>query len=216
MNDSDLQMLVLDELKWEPSVNAAHIGIAAKDGVVTLTGHVGSYAEKMAAERAVRQVKGVKAIAQEIEVRLPSATKRADDEIAKRAIDILKWDISVPDERIKIKVEHGIVTLSGEVDWQYQREKAESNVRFLSGVAGVIDNITVHPSVEPREIREKITQALERNADLEASAIGISVDGSRVTLSGKVQSWLERNAVEHAAWSAPGVTHVTDHINIKG
>ncbi len=216
MNDLDLRQIVLDELEWEASVNAAHIGVVAKDGVVTLTGFVDSYAEKIAAERAVRQVKGVKAIAQEIEVRLPNARKRADDEIAKRAVDILKWNVSVPDERIKVKVEHGVVTLTGDVDWQYQRSIAEADIRRLSGVIALINNVIVKPSIEPRNIREKIKLALERTADVEAAAIGITADGGRVTLSGNVHSWAERAAAERAACSATGVTQVTDHLSIQG
>ena len=215
MNDSQLQDIVLEELRWEPSVDAAHIGVVAKDGVITLTGHVGTYAEKMAAERTARMVKGVKAIAQEIEVRLPSMKKHADDEIAKRAVDILKWNIAVPDERIKIKVEHGVVTLSGEVDWQYQKVRAEAEVRFLGGVVGVINSIIVKPTIKPQEVRAKIKSALERSADVEASMVGIAVDGSTVTLSGKIHSWSERNAAEHAAWSVPGVTKVVDHLSIQ-
>lgn len=215
MNDIELQCRVLDELKWEPSVEAAHIGVTAKDGVITLSGHVQSYAEKIAAEHAVRQVKGVKAIAQEIDVRLPSTQKHADDDIAKRAVDIIHWSVSVPSERLKVKVEHGVITLSGEVDWQYQKARAEAEVRFLGGVVGVINNITLKPSVKPQEVRQKIKSALERAADVEAGFIGIDVDGSKVTLNGKVHSWAERTAATHAAWSAPGVTHVVDRMSIQ-
>lgn len=215
MTDSQLQNAVIETLKFEPSVDAAHIGVTAADGIVTLTGYVESYAEKIAAEKAVRHVRGVKAIAEEIQVRLPAMKKHADDEIAKRALDILKWNVAVPAEGIQVKVEHGIVTLTGEVDWQYQKTRAEAEVRFLGGVVGVINRIGLKPSAKPQEVREKIKSALERAADVEAQLIDVDVVGGRVTLTGKVHSWAERNAAAHAAWSAPGVTYVVDHLNIQ-
>jgi len=215
MTDRQLQQAVIDTLKFEPSVDAAHIGVTAAAGVVTLTGYVESYAEKIAAEQAARHVRGVKAIAEEIQVRLPAMRKHADDEIAKRALDILKWNVAIPADRIQIKVEHGIVTLSGQVDWQYQKTRAEAEVRFLGGVVGVVNLIALKPSAKPEEVREKIKSALERAADVEAEFIDIDVDGGRVTLKGKVHSWSERNAAAHAAWSAPGVTYVADQLSIQ-
>ena len=196
---SDLQLRqdVLDELEFEPSVNAAHIGVTANHGVVTLTGFVTSYAEKTMAERAVRRVKGVKAIAEEIEVRLPSDLKRADDEVAARAIDILKWQVGVPADRIKVKVEKGVVTLSGEVDWQFQKTEADHVVHKLSGVAGVLNQIQVASPVHAIEVKDKIERALQRSAELEAAA------------------WYERDIAERAAWSAPGVTEVLDRLTIE-
>jgi osmotically-inducible protein OsmY len=213
---SDLQLRqdVLDELEFEPSVNAAHIGVAANRGVVTLTGFVTNYAEKAAPERAARRVKGVKAIAEEIEVRLPSDTKRSDDEIAARALDILKWQVGVPADRIKVKVERGTVTLTGDVDWQFQKTDAEHVVHKLTGVANVVNQIRVASAVRASEVKERIQKALERSADVEASRITVQTEGGRVVLSGKVRAWYERDIAERAAWSAPGVTEVQDHLTI--
>ena len=215
MSDLQLRQDVLDELEFEPSVNAAHIGVAANKGVVTLSGFVTSYAEKAAAERATRRVKGVKAIAEEIEVRLPSHTKRADDEIAARAVDILKWQVGLPADRIKVKVEKGGVTLTGEVDWQFQRTDAEYAVHKLTGVTHVANQIRVASAVHASEIREKIQKALQRSAEVEASRITVQTEGGRVVLSGKVRAWYERDIAERAAWSAPGVTEVQDQLTIE-
>ena len=210
---SDLQLRqdVLDELEFEPSVNAAHIGVTANRGVVTLTGFVTSYAEKTAAERAARRVKGVKAIAEEIGVRLPSDTKRADDEIAARAI----WQVGFPADRIRVKVEKGVVTLSGEVDWQFQRTEADHVVYKLSGVVDVLNQIRVASSVHAFEVKEKIEKALQRSTELEASRITVETEGGRVILKGKVHAWYERDIAERAAWSAPGVTEVQDRLTIE-
>lgn len=214
ISDLELRQDVLDELEFEPSVNAAHIGVAANRGVITLTGFVMSYAEKAAAERAARRVKGVKAIAEEIEVRLPSDTKRSDDEIAARALDILKWQVGVPADRITIKVERGIVTLTGEVDWQFQKTDTEHVVHKLTGVIDVVNQIRVSTPVRAYEIKEKIQKALQRSAEVEASGITVQTEGGKVVLSGKVRAWYERDIAERAAWSAPGVTEVQDHLTI--
>jgi osmotically-inducible protein OsmY len=214
VDDKKLQRYVLDELEWEPSVNSAHIGVATKRGVVTLTGHVGSYVEKRAAERAASRVKGVKAIAQEIEVRLASEPKQADDEIAARAVRMLEWDVSVPNDRIWVTVENGRVTLTGEVDWHYQKNAAELDVQKLGGVLGVTNRITIKPQVHPTAVRDKIEQAFRRTAELDAAGITITADGGKVTLGGKVHTWYERQMAERAVWSAPGVTQVEDHIAV--
>jgi osmotically-inducible protein OsmY len=215
ISDLQLRQDVLDELEFEPSVNAAHIGATANRGVVTLTGFVTSYAEKTAAERAARRVKGVKAIAEEIEVRLPSDTKRADDEIAARAVDILRWNVGFLADRIKVKVEKGVVTLTGEVDWQFQRTEVDHVVHKLSGVVDVLNQIRVASPVHAVEVKEKIEKALQRSAELEASRITVETDGGRVILNGKVHAWYERDIAERAAWSAPGVTEVQDRITIE-
>jgi osmotically-inducible protein OsmY len=214
IDDLELRQDVLDELEFEPSVNAAHIGVTANRGVVTLTGFVTNYAEKAAVERAARRVKGVRAIAEEIEVRLPSDTKRADDEIAARAVDILKWHVGFPADRIAVKVEKGIVTLTGDVDWQFQKTDAEHVVHKLTGVVNVVNQIRVTSAVRASEVKEKIQKALERSADVEASRITVQTEGGRVVLSGKVRAWYERDIAERAAWSAPGVTEVQDHLTI--
>jgi osmotically-inducible protein OsmY len=214
-NDLQLRQDVLDELEFEPSVNAAHIGVTANHGVVTLTGFVTSYAEKTAAERAARRVKGVRAIAEEIEVRLPSDTKRADDEIAARAVDILKWQVGVPADRIRVKVERGVVTLTGEVDWQFQKTEADHVVHKLSGVVDVVNEVRVASPVHAYEVKEKLEKALQRSAELEASRITVETEGGKVILNGKVRAWYEREIAERAAWSAPGVTEVQNQITIE-
>ncbi len=214
MTDIQLRQNILDELDFEPSIDAAGIGVAVDDGVVTLTGHVPSYAQKLAAEAAVRRVRGVRAIAQEIEVRYPSDPKTSDDEIAKRALNALRWDTTVPGEKIKLTVNKGLAILTGEVPWHYQRNAAESAVRRLFGVTGVLNNITIKPRAEASDVKRKIEDALKRHAEVEAQAIRVSVLNDKVTLDGKVDNWDERDAVENAAWSAPGVRFVEDHLTI--
>lgn len=214
MTDASIRQDVMDELDFEPSINAEHIGVAVEMGVVTLSGHVGSYAQKWAAERAVRRVKGVQAIAEEIKVRFPGDSKTADDEIAQRAVNILKWNTLVPQGAVHIKVQNGWVSLSGELPWQYQRNAAEHEVRRLNGVAGVINGITVKPLVEPRDVKQKIEEALRRNAQVESNRIKVSAEGGRVILDGDVHDWQERLAVEDAAWSVPGVSGVENGLRV--
>lgn len=212
--DLKLQQRVIDELEFDPRVKASHIGVSVRDGVVTLNGHVESFVEKYAAERAARRVRGVKAVAEEIKVRLPSDKKTGDDEIAARAVRMLAWDVAVPLGGIQVKVEHGVVTLSGEVDWAYQRAEAEYNVHKLGGVKAVINAIGLRPQVNSSDVRAQIRAALERSADLEASGINVSVSDGKVVLSGTVRSWIEREEAARAAWSAPGVVAVEDQIQI--
>ncbi len=214
MTDKQIRQDIIDELDFDPSVNAAHIGVTVDNGVVTLTGHVGSFAEKLAAERTVQRVKGVRAIAEEIEVRYPNDKKTADDEIASRALKILSWNAVVP-QGIQVKVQDGWITLSGQVDWHFERNAAESELRRLSGVAGVINNITLKSRVQAQDVKRKIEDALKRNAETEAGRISVSVlDGGKVALNGQVHDWQERNTVGWAAWSAPGVRSVENHITI--
>jgi osmotically-inducible protein OsmY len=214
MSDLGLRQDILHELEFEPSVNAENIGVAVKDGVVTLTGHVGSYAEKVIAERVVSRVKGVRAIAQEIVVRFPSNVKTADDQIARRALRIIAWDTTVPSDKVQVKVESGWITLSGEVEWQYQRLGAEQAVRKLSGVAGVTNLIKVSPGAEASDVKHRIEESLRRSAEVDARRINVKVAGGKVTLQGKVHAWHEKDVAQQAAWSARGVTEVEDHITI--
>ena len=186
--------------------------MAVENGVVTLTGHVRSYAEKLAVERAVQRVRGVHGIAEEIEIRYPADKKTADDQIAERAVSSINWNAQVPKDAVLVKVEKGWVTLTGTVDWQFQRIAAESAVRRLSGVVGITNMITMKPQVRPTDVKTKILDALKRNAELEADAIRVTVDNDTVTLEGKVKAWYERSIAERAAWSAPGVSKVEDRI----
>jgi osmotically-inducible protein OsmY len=212
MSYLQLKRNVLDELEYEPSVEAAHIGVTVDKGVVALAGHVAGYAEKQAAIAAVRRVKGVRAIADEIEVRSPP-DKTSDDEIAKRAIDILSWDTMVQSGSIQIIVRDGWVTLTGSVDWNYQKKQAEENVQKLFGVRGVINTIEIEPSVQAEDVKRKIEEALKRHAAIESDAIRVTVpEHNKVVLEGKVSSWNERHAVENAAWSAPGVKSVENRM----
>jgi osmotically-inducible protein OsmY len=215
MNDKQLQKSVSDELSWEPSVTSAHIGVTAKDGVVTLSGHVPTYWEKRSAEVAASRVKGVKAVVEEIKVQLLGANHSPDDEIAERALQNLTSDVLVPTDRIKLGVEKGHVILSGDVDWNYQKSAAEYDVHRLRGVVHVTNDIKIRPPVQAYEIREKIVEALERIAPFDAADIAIRTDGGEVTLGGNVRNWYERDLVTTAAWSVPGVTRVNDKIALS-
>jgi osmotically-inducible protein OsmY len=214
MDDKTLRNNILAALDWEPSINATEIGVTVDKGVVTLTGHVQTYPERFTAEKIVKQVKGVRAVAEEIEVR-PRFTKTwADDEIAKRAVNILDWDVTVPNEAIQVKVQNGIVTLSGEVEWNFQKAAAEKAIRKLGGVLGVTNLITLKTHAQASDIKNRIEQALKRNAQLEADSIRVKVDGSKVILEGEVKAWYERDVAENAAWAAPGVKSVDDRLAI--
>lgn len=215
MTDTELRQDVLDELEYEPSIDAANIGVAVEDGTVTLTGHVRTYAEKREAENIVKRVKGVRAIAEEIEVRPLGSHMTADDEIAKRAVNSLTWNASVPSDKIQVKVEGGHITLSGKVNWFYQKSAAEKAVQTITGVKGVTNLVEIKPAVSPGDVRQRIENALKRDAELEAKRIQVQVADSKVTLEGRVRNWAEREAAERAAWAAPGVAQVVDHIKIS-
>lgn len=212
--DQELKDAVLAELKWEPRVTAAHIGVTAKDGVVTLSGRVGTYPEKYAAEKAAGRVKGVKAVAEEIEVDLVATSRRSDDQIAKAVIDRLAWAVSLPHDAVKVKVEKGTITLSGQVDWHYQKDAAENDVWGLLGVVGVDNAITIKPDVNVRAIDDQITHAIARSWFFEPKAIRVTADGGKVKLAGTVQSWNDRRVAESIAWSAKGATAVDNQITV--
>lgn len=215
MSDKQLRQDVLDEFEFDPSFNAAHIGVVVDKDVVSLTGHVESYAEKLAVLAAARRVKGVRAIADEIEVRFPNQPKTADDQIAKRASDILKWNSVVSNLPIEVVVHNGWITLSGRVNWYFEKRAAENSVRKLSGVRGITNSIMLKPQVDAGNVKEKIEAALKRHAEVEANGILISVKGgNHVVLEGKVGNWDERRAVETAAWSTAGVAAVDDRLSI--
>jgi osmotically-inducible protein OsmY len=215
MNELKLRDDVMDELAYEPSVEAAHIGVAVDQNKVTLTGHVSSYAQKFAAIAAVRRVKGVRGIADEIEVVDPAQALTSDEDLLQRAINMLAWDSVVPAEAIQVTVHSRLVTLTGKVNWEYQKCSAERSIRRLAGVRAVINNIEIEPHAKAEDVKGKIEAALKRHAEVEAKNIRVTVrDDSEVLLEGEVQSWDEKVAVEKAAWSAPGVKNVKDQLTI--
>jgi osmotically-inducible protein OsmY len=216
-DDERIQRDVLDELKWDARVQPNEIGVIVTDGVVTLTGWADSYTKKWIAERAAHRVHGVVAVANDIEVRLPSAAERSDSDIALAATRALEWDALVPIEKVEVTVAKGWVTLRGEVEWEFERREAERAVRRLSGVRGVTNVIMVRPrvTVSPQELKRKIEDALVRSVETDAERITIDVEGSKVTLRGKVQSWMEMREAERIAWSSPGVTSVDNRIEIE-
>jgi osmotically-inducible protein OsmY len=214
MTDLELKANVESELKWEPSVNAAEVGVAVKDGIVTLTGHVQSYWQKIAAERAAGRVSGVRAVVNELEIRLPTSSERTDEDIARAALNALSWSVSVPADRIKVKVSKGWITLEGNVEWQYQKAAAKIVVRDLVGVKGVVNLIEVKPRASTAEVKAAIEGALKRSAEVDASNIQVEADGDKVILRGTVRSWAEREEAERAAWRAAGVRSVDNRITV--
>lgn len=213
--DADIQRNVLEELKWEPRVQPNEIGVIVKDGVVTLTGYVDSYAKKIAAEQAALRVHGVKAVANDIQVRLPGSSERTDTDLARMSKEALQWNVLVPSDRIKVTVSSGWMTLEGEVDYAFQKQEAERAVRNLTGVRGVTNLITVKPRVSPTTIKEDIERALVRNAELDAKNIQVDVEGSKVILRGRVSSYAEKKAAEQTAWAQPGVSQVENLIIVS-
>jgi osmotically-inducible protein OsmY len=214
MIDQALKQEVLDELAWQPGFDEAHIGVKARGGVVTLTGYVRSYAEKCAAERAAGRVTGVRAIVDELEICYLAAADHGDEEIAKRAFDVISWDLSIPKDRVKIKIEKGWVTLTGYVDWRFQRQAAEVDIRNLAGVMGVSNGIEIKPRFRAFDVEKQIRAAFRRNAEFEAENIVVTADGNTITLTGQVASYYERTLAADIAWSAPGVTQVHDLLTV--
>lgn len=215
MNDSDLKREVENELQWEPSVNAAHIGVAVHEGIVTLTGHVPSLMQKHLAEKAVKRVYGVQAVADELEVRLGGTSKRTDEEIAQDCLFALKSGQSVPAEQIKVVVAQAWVTLDGVVEWQYQREAATNCIRDLKGVRGITNTIRIAVKASADDVRRRILAAFHRSADLDARRINVEATNGKALLTGCVRSWAERDEAQKAAWAAPGVTTVDNKISVS-
>lgn len=213
-SDATIQKEVQEELKWQPLLSAAEIGVAVKNGVVTLSGKVDSYTKKLSAEKAAKRIGGVKAVAEDIEVAYYGNTTKTDAEIADAVVNALRWHSAVQEEKVKIKVDGGIVTLDGEVDWDYQRTNAKSAIENLNGVKLVVNLITVKPKLKSADVAQGIKDALLRSANSDASKIKVEVKGSKVTLSGSVRSFAEKEDAESAAWAAPGVTALESNLMI--
>lgn len=213
--DSQLKTDVNEELKWEPSINAAQIGVEVNEGIVTLAGHVDSYMEKWNAEKAAQRVSGVKAVTVDMTVKLPGWNQRDDTDIARSAENAIKWTAGVPEGRVKILVEKGWVTLTGEVDWEYQRMMAKAAVRALSGVTGVSNRIEIKIVASSAAVKSDIEAALRRRATVDSKQIQVKVEGSDVTLTGHVPNWFERDLAVQSAWRAAGVRNVVDNMSIS-
>jgi osmotically-inducible protein OsmY len=215
LTDEEIQRDVLEELKWDMRVQPNEVGVTVKDGIVTLAGWVDSYTKKLAAEEATHRVHGVKAVANDIEVRLPGFAERTDFDLAQAALNALRWDAGIPADKIDVTVSHGWVTLKGEVEHAFQKIDAERAIRHISGIRGISNLIHVKPRVSPVDLKEQIERELVRNAETDASNIQVEVEGSKVTLRGTVHSYAEKKAAEQAAWTAPGVTEVDNRIVIS-
>jgi osmotically-inducible protein OsmY len=216
MNRSDTEILqdVIAELKWDPSLRSDDVAVSVRDGVVTLAGFVDSYADKWKAERIASRVAGVRAVANDVEVRLSTANERPDPDLARAALDTLKWNIVVPHDRIKVRVENGWITLEGDVDFYFQKEAAERAVRYLTGVKGVTNLITVRARSTPQDVKKRIKEALERGAQLDAERIQVEVEGNKVILRGTVRSYAEMKDAERAVLSVPGITEVDNRLTV--
>jgi osmotically-inducible protein OsmY len=214
IDDTELRRRVLEELDWEPSVDASAIGVAAKDGIVTLSGTVVNYAQKKNAERAAKRVAGVKAVAEDLKIKLPGAAERSDTDIAQSVLSSLRFNVSIPHERIQVIVEDGWVTLDGEVEWQFQKSTAENATKYTMGVKGMTNRITVKPHVSAADVKAKIEAAFARRAQLDANQIKVESTDNKVVLRGNVRTWQAKDQAEQAAWSAPGVSRVENNVMV--
>jgi osmotically-inducible protein OsmY len=214
VDDSEIRRKVLAELDWDPSVDASAIGVAVKDGVVTLTGSIANYWQKKEVERVVKRVSGVKAVAEELTIKLPGSATRSDADIAQSVLSGLRFNVAVPTNRVQATVEDGWVTLEGEVEWQYQKSAAENAIKYLMGVKGVTNSIGIKPKVSVADVKAKIEDAFARRAQLDASQIKVESSDSKVILRGTVHSWDEKDQAEQAAWAAPGVTKVENNVAV--
>jgi len=214
-SNEEIERDVREELKWDPDLDASNIAVSVKDGVVTLAGYVKSYTDKYEAEAAAKRVASVRAVANDLEVRLPSVDERPDPDIARDAVAAIKSQLPISSEHIKVVIKNGWVSLEGQVEWQYQRQTAEKAVRRIKGVKGVSNLIQLRPRAQPEDIKRKIQEAFKRNAEVDANRIMVETNGSEVILKGTVRSWVEREEAERAAWAAPGVTKVDDRLVVS-
>ncbi len=214
ITDLEIKDYVLDELDWDPVIDASHIGVTVRNGIVTLTGQVASFKEKFMAEKIASRIQGVKAVVQDIEVHIPGELMKSDELLAQAAVNVLKWHEGIPDS-VTVKVENGWITVSGTVNWNHQKDEIGKALRNLAGIRGLSNRISVKPIVQPYELQNRIRKALERQAILDASHIEVSIEGGKVTLEGSVQSLAEKKQAQKEAWAAPGVTEVVNHLQVQ-